>query len=278
MKYIDLDKILKSSDSDFLKKIPRWMVKFLIRVIHQEDINQIIDKNSQYYGVEFIRKAFENFHITLKVEGLENLPENGKCFFVSNHPFGFIEGLTLTNIIAGRYGNVKAIGNDVYNMIPNLEPVIAVVNVFGKSPREYILALEAIYNSDAPIVHFPSGEVSRVYGGKIQDCAWQKSFISKAVSCRRNIVPVFFYGRNSRFFYFIGLMRRILGIKKNIELALLPHEMFRKRNTIIRLKVGTPIPWETFDKSNSHHAWAQWVREQVYRLHPGNASRWVSCF
>jgi len=266
MKYIDLENSIRNSDSAFLKKIPRFIVRLLVKLVRQEEINGIINRNSEYFGIDFIKKAFAEFNVTLTIEGLENLPDNGKCFFVANHPFGFIEGLSLTNIVADRYGKLKAIGNDVYNMVPNLEPVIAVVNVFGKSPRDYILALEEIYNSDAPITHFPSGEVSRVYHWRIQDCAWQKSFVTKAISCRRNVVPVYFYGRNSLLFYSIGLIRRLFGIKMNFELALLPNELFRKKNKTIRLKIGKPIQYEVFDKTRSHQEWAQWVREQVYLL------------
>ena len=266
MKYIDLEKHIENSDSAFLKKIPKFIVRLLIKLVRQEELNGIINRNAEYYGVDFIRKAFEEFNVKLEVEGLENLPDNGKCFFVANHPFGFMEGLALTTTVASKYGDLKAIGNDVYNMIPNLASVIAVVNVFGKNPRDYILALEEIYQSDVPITHFPSGEVSRVYRGRIQDCAWQKSFITKAISCKRCVVPFYFYGRNSLLFYSTGLLRRLLGIKMNIELALIPNELFWKKNKTIRLKIGKPIPPETFDKSKSHHEWAQWVREEVYAL------------
>jgi putative hemolysin len=116
------------------------------------------------------------------------------------------------------------------------------------------------------ITHFPAGEVSRRYNGKIQDCAWQKSFITKAISCQRDIVPFYFHGRNSRLFYGINLVRRALGIKTNIELMLLPREMFLKRNTTLRFTIGKPIPWQKFDRSKSHIQWAQKVREHVYGM------------
>lgn len=269
MKYIDLENIIKNSDSEFLKKFPSFVIKLLAKIIRQKEVNEIIDKYSEYYGTDFLKKVFEEFNLKVSAEGLENLPEKGKCFFVSNHPFGFIDGLVMTNIVINKYGRLKAIGNDVYNMIPNLEPVIAVVNVFGKNPRDYFIALDEIYKSDIPMTNFPSGEVSRVYKGKIQDCEWQKSFITKTVSCNRSIVPMFFFGRNSILFYAFGVLRKFFGIKLNLELVLLPNELFRKKNKTIRVKIGKPIPPETFDRSKSNHEWAQWVREQVYAMKKG---------
>lgn len=266
MKYIDLESSIKNGQSAFLKKIPRFVVKILIRLIRQEEINELINRNSDYYGIDFLRKVFDEFQIDLKVEGIENLPANGKCFFVANHPFGLLEGLSLGTVLGGHYGTLKAIGNDLYSLIPNLAPVVAVVNVFGKSPRDYILALDEVYRSDAPVIYFPSGEVSRVYHWKIQDCEWQKSFITKAVNCQRDVVPIYFYGRNSLLFYAVGLKRKLLGLKMNLELALLPNELFRMKNKTIRLRIGKPISWQTFDKTRSQHEWAQWVREQVYQL------------
>jgi putative hemolysin len=229
-------------------------------------MNQILTKYSDYPGLDILTKIIEELNIKIEVDGIENLPENSRCFFLSNHPFGLIDGLVLTKIVGDKYHVLKSIGNEAFMYVPHLRPFIAAVNVFGKNSKEYITALENIYDSDVPITHFPSGEVSRLYNGKIQDCQWHKSFITKAVSHKRNIVPFYIYGRNSRFFHFISFVRRVLGIKSNIEFIMLPREMFRKRNKTIRIKIGQLIPHQKFDKSFSHWEWADKVRKYVYDL------------
>ena len=217
-------------------------------------------------GIEFLTKVLEEFMLKVEIEGLDNLPDNGKCFFVSNHPFGLIDGLILTHTVGQRYHSLKAIGNDMFDYVPNLRPLIATVNVFGRISKEGVLALEEVYNSQTPITHFPEGEVSRRHNGKIHDISWQKSFVSKAVSCQRNIVPFFIYGKNSSLFYFIYSTRKLLGIKTDIELMLLPHEMFRKRGQTVRVRIGKPIYWQTFDQSLTHKEWAEKLRQHVYLL------------
>jgi putative hemolysin len=266
MKYINITAIVKENDSGKLKSLPGFIIKWIEKIIRQDEMNQILTKYSDYQGLDILTKIIEELNIKIEVEGKENLPENSRCFFLSNHPFGFIDGLVLTKIVGDKYHVLKSIGNEVFMYVPHLRPFIAAVNVFGKNPKENITALEKIYDSDIAITHFPAGEVSRIYHGKIQDCQWHKSFITKAVNYKRNIVPFYIYGRNSRFFYFISLVRRILRIKTDIELILLPREMFRKKNKTIKIKVGKPIPYEKFDRSFTHWEWADKVRGYVYDM------------
>ena len=266
MKYINIATIINDINSRKLKRLPGFIIKWIEIIIRQDEMNQILTKYSDYQGLDILTKIIEELNIKIEVEGKENLPENSRCFFLSNHPFGLIDGLVLTKIVGDKYHVLKSIGNEAFMYVPHLRPFIAAVNVFGKNSKEYITALENIYDSDVPITHFPSGEVSRLYNGKIQDCQWHKSFITKAVSHKRNIVPFYIYGRNSRFFHFISFVRRVFGIKSNIEFIMLPREMFRKRNKTIRIKIGKLIPHQKFDKSFSHWEWADKVRKYVYDL------------
>jgi putative hemolysin len=79
-------------------------------------------------------------------------------------------------------------------------------------------------------------------------------------------VPFFFFGRNSRLFYIVYFVRKILGIKTNLELVLLPREIFNKRNKTIKVRIGSPIAYQTFKNTKSHYEWAQSVKQQVYKL------------
>lgn len=273
MKHIDLASSINESDSEFLKKLPGFVVQGLEKIIKQDELNYVIEKYKDCEGGDFHRGIIKEFNITLEVEGLENLPENGKCFFLSNHPFGIVDGLILTKTVIEKYGTFKAIGNESFKFVPPLRPYIALVNPYGMSPKSYVTELEKVYRSDVAITHFPAGIVSRRINGRIQDREWQKSFITRAISCQRDIVPFYFHGRNSNLFYGINLVRRALGIKTNIELALLPRELFLKRNKTIRLKIGKPIPWQKFDSSLTHVQWAQKVREHVYSMSSTNGSK-----
>jgi putative hemolysin len=264
--YINIHKLIKASDSKFLKRLPDFAIYLVKLIIRQNEINRILSVYANFEGVDFLPKIIDELNIKVEIVGKENLPENGRCFFVANHPFGFVDGLILTNTVGEKYGDFRAIGNNVFMLIPHLKGNIAAVNVFGTNSREYILELERVFNSDIPITHFPAGIVSRIKKGKVEDSDWQKAFIKKAVAYQRNVVPFYFFGRNSLLFYFIYIARKTFGISKNLELVLLPIELFSKRNKTIRVKIGKPISYSAFDMSRSHYDWAQFVKKQVYNL------------
>lgn len=263
---VDVKKQIKDSNSKFLRNLPVFMINILAKIAYQDELNRIVTKYSDDIGVDFLPKVLEEMNIKIQVEGLENLPDNGRCFFVANHPFGIVDGLVLTSIVSGKYGNFRAIGNDVFMLIPQLRPLIAAVNVFGTNKRDYLMELDRVFQSDVPITHFPAGLVSRLHNFKVLDSVWQKSFITKTMECNRVIVPLYFYGRNSILFYSVYLIRKTIGIKATVELALLPHEFFNKKNRTIRVRIGKPITYKDFNKSQRPSDTAQWVKSKVYNL------------
>jgi putative hemolysin len=266
MEYIDIARILKESESAVLRKLPGFMVGILKKIIREKEINLILGKCEDIEGFDFLVKMLEEFQLTLEVTGKENLPETSRCIFSANHPFGILDGLVLTHTVSEKYRTLKAIGNDAFVFLKPLRPFIFAVNVFGVNTKERIAALDELYASNTAITHFPAGEVSRKYSGKVQDCAWQKSFISKSIVHKRDIVPMHFHGTNSRLFYFVSGFRKLLGIKLTLELILLPHEIFNKKNKTVKLNIGKPIPYELFDKSFTHQQWANIVRSYTYTL------------
>ncbi|MBA4321580.1 MAG: glycerol acyltransferase, partial [Odoribacter sp.] len=94
----------------------------------------------------------------------------------------------------------------------------------------------------------------------------QKSFISKAVQHRRDIIPVFISGRNSDFFYMIANLRKFLGIKMYVESLLLPREMLKQRNSIVTISIGKPISYKTLTEEFTHAEWALKIKSLVYSL------------
>lgn len=264
MDYINLNKLILKNNSNLLQILPKFCIYFLKLIIREKEINKILTKYSHYEGIEFLSKIIEELNIKVEIDGIDNLPENGKCFFVANHPFGFIDGLILTYTIGKKYGDFRAIGNEYFLLIPHLKSKIAAVNVFGTNPKNYTIELQKLFASNLPITHFPAGLVSRVKKRQVEDPHWKKSFIKQAVNYQRDIIPFYFYGRNSYLFYFIYVVRKALRIKATIELAILPHEIFNKRNKTIHVKIGKAILYSTFDKSKSNDEWAQYVKQQVY--------------
>jgi putative hemolysin len=150
--------------------------------------------------------------------------------------------------------------------LENLNGIFLPINKHGAQAKDAIRSLEDTYASDSQILYFPAGLCSRKKHGVIKDLTWHKSFISKAIQHKRDIVPAFFSGRNSNFFYNMANLRTSLGIKSNFEMLYLPDEMFSQKGKEISLVFGKVIPWQTFDHSKSSLEWADWVKSKSYEL------------
>lgn len=265
---IDIDKILRDKASKYYNKIPKFVINYLKRTLHQEDINGILERNKDVEGVEFMRALVEKeFNLKLQARGEDDIPESGRFTFASNHPLGGLDGICLSAFLGEKYfGKIKYLVNDVLYYLDPLKPIFVPINKYGAQAKDSAKAINEAYASDHQIITFPAGLCSRKIKGEIRDLEWMKNFIIKSVAYERDVIPVHFEGRNSNFFYNFANIRKASGIKFNIELIFLPDEMYKNTHQTFTITFGKPIPWQTFDKSKTPSAWAQYVKEMVYAL------------
>lgn len=264
---IDIKQVLRQKAPSVARKIPGFMVDYLIRTVHQDELNEILRRYHDKDGVAFMQELIGYFDLNLELVNEENIPAEGRYIFASNHPLGGLDGICLSAIIGGRFdGKIRYLVNDLLLYLSNLRSIFVPINKHGAQGKKNAELIEKAYASDNQIITFPAGLCSRKQNGKIQDTEWKKSFIQKAVEYRRDIVPVFFEGRNSNFFYRLANMRKALGIKMNYEMIYLPDEMFKSKHKTYSIHFGKSIPWQTFDSSRKPAEWAEWVKEIVYNL------------
>ncbi len=214
----------------------------------------------------FIKAGLDYFNIRYSVWGVENIPASGRYIFVSNHPLGGLDGLVFIYELSKYYKDLKFPVNDILMNITNLSGIFLPVNKHGVQDREAVRKIDEAYASDSQVLYFPAGLCSRKKKGIIRDLQWHKSFITKAVQYKRDIVPAYFSGRNSDFFYNLSNIRSFLGLKANIEMLYLADEMFKQKGRKIDLVFGKTIPWQTFDHTKTPVEWADWVKGKSYEL------------
>lgn len=263
---IDVGKVLKEKNPSLARIVPSFLINYLKRIVHQEELNEFLREYGHLKDAELIKEGLRFMNITYTVEGKENIPSEGRYIFVSNHPLGGLDGLVFIYELSKYFSDIKFPVNDILTNIENLNGIFLPVNKHGTQDREAARAIEEAYASDSQILYFPAGLCSRKKKGEIKDLVWYKSFITKAVAHKRDVVPVYFAGRNSNFFYNLSNFRNFLGIKANIEMLYLPDEMFRQKGKEIRMVIGSAIPWTTFDSSKNPADWARWVRVKSYEL------------
>ena len=263
---INVENVLFSKNPVLARTIPGFVVNYLKKIVHQDELNEFLKKWGHLKNAALIEAELKHFEIKFKVTGEENIPKSGRYIFVSNHPLGGLDGLVFIYELSKHFENIKFPVNDILTNIKNLSGIFLPVNKHGGQAKNAARIIEESYASDSQILYFPAGLCSRKRKGIIKDLQWQKSFISKSIQHKRDIVPAFFSGRNSNFFYNLANFRKLLGIKANIEMLYLADEMFKQKDKEISLVFGNPIPWETFDKSRSALEWADWVKSKSYDL------------
>ena len=246
--------------------MPGFVIRYLERILHQDEVNYIIMTYGHLAGIEMAGAIYAHFGIQLKVHGLEQVPINGRYIFVSNHPLGGLDGAMLIKVIGERFGSVKCPVNDLFLHLKPFQNVFVPINKHGRQNQEYAKQINDTYGSDAQVIYFPAGMCSRMVKGQVIDPPWMRNVLQKGVTYRRDIVPVFFSGQNSNFFYRLANVRKRLHIPVNLEMLYLSDEAFRQKGSTFDIYFGQPIPFSSFTPDKRMDQWILEVRNQVYAL------------
>jgi len=267
---IDLREIFTAKVPKLMKYMPNWLFRKIQKLLHEDDINEILTKYGHLQGVGFINALIADFNLELDLKGVDNLMASDRILVASNHPLGGLDGIALIAAVGNHRGKTLTPVNDFLMFVKPLEPIFIPVNKVGSATadrEENIRLFNETFEGDATICYFPFGLCSRkTDDGKIQDLDWKKTFLTKSKAYQRDIVPVHIEGRNSNFFYNLARWRKKLNIKVNIEMAFLVNEFFNQRNKKLTISFGKPIPYQFFDRRFTDAQWAEKLRTFSYQL------------
>ncbi len=265
-KPIDIKEVITEKSPGVAKVLPGFVFRYIHRIMHIDFINEMLKKHGRLQGIDFVNGIVKDFNVTENIYGLDALPNDGKFIFAANHPLGGFDGMVLMKTVFNKFGDLRFLANDVLMNISNLSDLFLPLNKHGGNSRDVAKAIKELYLSDKQVLIFPSGFASRKIKGKIIDLEWQKHFIAKSIEYKRDVVPVFIGGQNSKRFYRLANWRKKFKIKWNLEMFFLPDETYKHRNKDVTIYFGKPISYTLFDKSKNHKEWAQYVKDFIYTL------------
>lgn len=280
----DIRAILKSKAPK--AHVPNFLIRYLERIVHVKEMNAFLRKYPDKRDYAFIKLVIEeNLGCSASIDGIENIPTDDKpVIFVSNHPLGGLDGMIIAQMIhEHRPRALKVIVNELLMFMEPIADLWAPVNKVGRLSREQAEAQQRMWESETDVLTFPAGACSRLQRidgqWQIRDLEWQKNCVQRAREYKRDIVPIYFEGQNSRFFYALAYIRKLLHIQLNIEMLYLVDEMYGARGKHFKVHVLPPIPYSTFDKSKTPKEWAQYVKSIVYNYKSinTNGSNHTSC-
>ncbi len=243
MQKINIEKLIDEKYPKLFEKKPRFIknltLRIFERVLHINEINSFIQKHEDTRDIEFIDEVFEmlNFSFRIANKDIKRIPSEGRLICVANHPIGSLDSLSLIKLISEIRTDVKIVANDVLLNIENLRNLFLPFNLESQSSqKQNVLAIGEALNKEMAVIIFPAAEVSRLNWFQVLDGKWHKGAIYFARKYNSPILPIYIDAKNSSFFYLFSI------IHKGLSRVLLSHELFNKRNKIINMKIGDPIP------------------------------------
>ncbi len=263
MQRIDLAQILKAKNPKLARLLPRFVVGWLGSLLKVKRNNHILEHFADCEPIEFIDNSLEYIGVKYELYGVENIPQTNKLLFAANHPLGGIDGMILATAIDKHRPGVKLIVNDILLNIEQLRPIFVGVNKHGAQRGSLSDQLAELYGSDSPIINFAAGMCSRKIKGEINDLPWKPNFVTRCIASGRVIVPTFVDAHNSKFFYRFANFRKKIGIKANLEMLLLPRQVYYQEGKTVKIYFGEPV---TPDNTKAAKKWSEEIRTKVYDI------------
>ena len=211
-----------------------------IRHIWREKLMLQYPKKFPYLSrIELWEKIFSDYHINLNLGDKEakKIPLTGPLIVVCNHSMGIVDGIALLLKILKYRKNVKIVqGSILRDTLGFFEYSVEVDNLNGGIDRDVYKEIKSHLNHDGVLIIFPAGQVARLKAGKIQESPWNSGFYRFAKATNTPILPVNIQAKNSRFFYFLGVLCKPLSM-----LWVVP-ELFYHRHHSFHLHIGDILP------------------------------------
>ncbi len=265
-KFVDIEKLIASKSEKALRRMPRFLIRYLKRILHQEEINNFIENNKDKKNAEWCQAVVEYMNISLTVKNLEKIPKEGKVVIAMNHPLGGMDAMILVSALKGHRDDLKFIVNDLLMNLDSMKEMFVGVDKVKKNKSNVRKQIEELFQSDNAVCIFPAGLVSRKSSGEVKDLVWKKTFVTYAKKYDRTIVPLYIDGKLSNFFYRLARLRKFLRIKTNIEMLYLSNELFKQRNAHMQFIVGDPIERSFLMENEDDKQLSQQIKEKVYEL------------
>ncbi len=264
---LDIEKIIRNQENKIVRNLPKFIINRIKKSFHEDEINEVLKKNHDKYGTDFVNAVVDYMGYKIIGYNEEVLPGSGQFIFAGNHPFGGADFGAVTKILTKKYKNIKLVANEMFLHVDNAREIFLPVSILKKNDENKINDIDKhLAKKNSHLLIFPAGKVARKINGKTDDGQWHRSFIRNAVLYKRDVIPMFVGGENTKKFYRVSRIRKFFGIKANLEFLLLPGEVFKKKGATIPVVFGEPISYTTFDDSKTHLEWAQEVKKIVYKL------------
>lgn len=263
---IDVSSLIEEKNPKLRKKLPRFVIAYLEKIVHQKEINAFLKENGHLKNFQFCEAAVSYLNISIDFQGLDRIPKTGPVILVMNHPLGGVDGIAFIAAMKQHRPDLVFLVNDLLLNITPLSDLFIGVNKHGKNRSDTRKKIASMFHSTHAVCIFPAGLVSRKQQGIIKDLPWKRTFVTYAKETGHPVIPIHIEGKLSRFFYGLHKLRTFLGIKSSLEMLYLADELYKQRNKKIVFRVGQPMILVNSEENKDEHCVAQQIKELLYEI------------
>ena len=246
----------------------------LYKVLEMKKVNATTQRNADLLGPDFAAGVIKDVGAAYQLipSQLDNIPAEGGFITVSNHHYGSIDGMILTDVVARKRPDYKILTTFLLARIPQLRDWFIPVNNLSAGDTRTVSGIRAALGhigEGNPLGLFPAGEVgtwqkkdkrTSVQGKRVvEDKPWAENMMKLIRRSGFPVVPIFFDGGNSTNFHILGKIHRRLRTVR------LPHEMYNKQGVTVHVRIGKPIPADEIAKYSDKEL-SQYLHNRCYAL------------
>jgi putative hemolysin len=241
----------------------------IMQLFKYNKLNKVYENVTETDPLGLVNNMLDQLEIKYEIseEDLQHIPDSGSFITVSNHPYGGIDALLLVKVLYERRPDLKVMANFLLKRIEPIKDIILPVNPFEthkKSKSSFPGLKEGFFHlrEGHCLGVFPAGEVSTYQqdSNVIVDREWNESALKFIKRAEVPVIPIYFYGTNSRWFHILGKIHPLLRTAK------IPSELFNKKNKPIRIRIGKPIPVKDQGYFKDIASYGRYLRAKTYSL------------
>jgi putative hemolysin len=232
-------------------------------------MNQWYDQVRLYPEKPFVDLGLETMGVRYDVSigDLERIPSKGPVVAMANHCFGLLDPMILISVLSRARPDIRIMTNHMLSIIPELRNSCIFVDPFGgqDSARKNLAPLRESLQwlkSGGLLLVFPAGEVASfcLKARKVVEPQWNDIVAGLIRKTSAHTLPVFTRGTNGILFHSAGLIHPLL------RTMLLPRELVNKRDKVIHVSVGKPIPATRIAMFDCDKSAVSYLRDRTMNL------------
>lgn len=259
-KITDLTKLVKGGD-----KLPAWLVLWAEKKLGLHALNVAHDHIEADWEAgstdNFFKLACKYLSLNYDLSGLENIPKEGPCVIVSNHPHGMSDGLMFGDIAMKVRSDIRIVVNEFLQCVRGMVPYEIMVDVYGgeAAKRANMAGMREILRwlkGGHCILVFPSGSAATYShrDRRVIDDPWQANIASLIRKTGATVVPMHISGRTGIFFQLLSIINK--GIRANF----LAREILRDGRMRHTIRLGKAITPATIAMTENDQALSDFLR------------------